>query len=673
MKLIIPSVKILEQSSGLNGIYEQIELAGRTCYKSEPKYNYFYTEKNPYNNGTITIQIDERFDGEKAIEHAEKEYLKGNKDYTRSSTTAKDFVDRMIKSQHCYTGNNEILTNKGWIKFKDYNNEKVAVINQDCSFKGFEYPQRIIKHQYDGNFYYYPSLGIEVTDGHRMFGIFRESKNDFYNNSNYNVFKCNEYYKDNNGREKTLGERMFKSPKHCKKINTTNPYGELIGFWLGDGCHSPEIKNKLVFHLKKERKIEYLKRLSEELGYKFEKRKSDYYTITNNNIGSSFNSLYYNNGKKISLNYFPSVEIGHSIMQGLINSDGSLGINTKTITFTNTSKSIIDWMLLYAPLCGYTISDLGVSYETSTHNLVYKILLLNTNYTINNDSRNRDSKVIIVDKKEDVYCVTVSTGLIMIRGINGVTTICGNCAMLEHGTVYLYLNGESRKCFEAGIVKKYEENKYSKVHVRFENNEQDHRDWYITTNYRVLVENNWLDDLQYLCEPTEHHEKRITTKFICDRGISHEFVRHRVFSFAQESTRYCNYSKDKFGNEVTFIKPLWLNMDDMDEYQPCSRLCTFDMLDSCIQIAEEDDRMDDRDHFLTSLFISEYLYFQLLKQGKSPQEARAILPNCLKTELVMTGFESDWNDFFKLRCSKTAHPDAQYLANKLKDLMNEKK
>lgn len=90
-----------------------------------------------------------------------------------------------------------------------------------------------------------------------------------------------------------------------------------------------------------------------------------------------------------------------------------------------------------------------------------------------------------------------------------------------------------------------------------ENSAEDDLFYYITTNMRVIVENNRLDDLQYQVEPTEHHEKRITAKFICDRGVSHEFVRHRVFSFAQESTRYCNYSKDKFNNEITFIQPSW--------------------------------------------------------------------------------------------------------------------
>ena len=475
MKLIKPYFEIIEQQSGLEGMYKQIELCGRVAYKSEDKI---------------------------------------------TEDSYKGFVDRMIKLNHCYTGDTEVLTENGWIKFKNYNGEKVAAINKDCSFKGFETPSRIINHSYKGNFYYYPSLGLEVTDGHNMFGIFRESKNNFYKNNSYSLFKCNEYYKDNNGREKTLGERMFKTPRHCIKNKFLNPYGELIGFWLGDGCYSPKNKNKLIFHLKNPRKIEYLKQLCEELGYVFEKRKSDYYTVTNDNIGSSFNSLFYNNGKRISLQYFPSIDIAYSIINGLINSDGSQGLNTKTISFSNTSKSIIDWLLMYAPICGYSISNKSISHYTTVNNPVYRVFLLDTDYTLNNDSRNKDSKVIITDKVEEVYCVTVSTGLIMVRGTNGITTICGNCAVLEHGTVYLD--------FTDNIVEarnKYTNNPYSKMYKNTLEENWSYPHLYVTTNMRVLVKNNWLDDLEYLCEPTKYHEKRVCVRFVCDRGVSHkEFV-----------------------------------------------------------------------------------------------------------------------------------------------------
>lgn len=612
MRLIKPSFEIREQEAGLEGVFRQIERAGRVCYKSEDKI---------------------------------------------TETSAKEFVDRMIKSDHCYTGDTEVLTENGWVKFKNYRGEKVAAVNSDCSFKGFEAPKRTVNYRYRGNFYYYPSLGIEVTDGHNMFGVFRESKNNFYNNTSYSLFKCNTSYRDNNGREKTLGERMFKTPKHCSKPIYNNPYGELIGFWLGDGCYAPETKNKLIFRLKKSRKIEYLKKLCEELGYIFESRKSNYYTVTNPNIGNSFHSLYYNEGKKLPLSYFPSIGIAYSIIQGLINSDGSFGVNTKTITFTNTSKSIIDWLMIYAPLCGYTASYGGVSHNTSIENSVYRVYLLDTSYTLNNDSRNPDSKVVISYKEEDVYCVTVSTGLIMVRGTNGVTSICGNCAMLEHGTVYLkcktyisnlYIHPEDGQEEDSNDLCKYFDSPYSKMY--------DDGEWtYVTTNYRVLVENNWLDDLQYICEPTEFHEKRYTVKFICDRGVSHEFVRHRVFSFAQESTRYCNYSKDKFNNCITYILPVWCKNVNIEDYEKNPKL----------MYNANGILTDNEINFLCGLYDTESRYLKLLENGWTPQQARAVLPNSLKTELVVTGFASDWKHFFKLRDAGSAHPQAYELAHPL--------
>lgn len=215
----------------------------------------------------------------------------------------------------------------------------------------------------------------------------------------------------------------------------------------------------------------------------------------------------------------------------------------------------------------------------------------------------------------------------------------GHGAMLEHGTVYLYVEfgspvDENQYFIGTDMFMKYSENKYSKVHSEIINNYL-HK-IYITTNYRVLVENGWLEDLQYQCEPTEHHEKRITVKFICDRGVSHEFVRHRVSSFAQESTRYCNYIKSKFGMSVTFTQPDWIKEGDQEEF-------------------EEDCKM------------MEALYFKWVNKGYKAQEARYFLATGVKTELVVTAFISDWKHFFKLRCHSTAHPDARALAIPLQD------
>ncbi len=186
---------------------------------------------------------------------------------------------------------------------------------------------------------------------------------------------------------------------------------------------------------------------------------------------------------------------------------------------------------------------------------------------------------------------------------------------------------------------------------------------YVTMNYRHIIENNWLDDLKYLCKPTEYHEKRYTVKFTCDRGVSHEFVRHRVMSFAQESTRYCNYSKDKFGNEITYILPCW-----MDELQVGS-FNSVEIIKQAQNINEFDCTNEELSeiYFMECLAKAELNYDNLIRLGWKAQQARAVLPNSLKTELVMTGFASDWNHFFNLRTPQNAHPQARELAIPLKE------
>ena len=221
----------------------------------------------------------------------------------------------------------------------------------------------------------------------------------------------------------------------------------------------------------------------------------------------------------------------------------------------------------------------------------------------------------------------------------------GHRAMLEHGTVYLYdtYDISAIGSWTNSLGYKYSKNKYSKV---ITNDHMDIRDIYITTNLRVLIENDWLDDLKYVCEPTEYHAKRVMVRFICDRGVSHEIVRHRVMSFAQESTRYCNYSKNKFGQELTFIEPAW-------EF-PSSNI------------------VNTRERFEAMLEEAEANYMELITLGFKPQEARAVLPNALKTEIVVTGFIDDWKHFFELRCDNAAHPDIRKLALDLQKQFTER-
>ena len=233
----------------------------------------------------------------------------------------------------------------------------------------------------------------------------------------------------------------------------------------------------------------------------------------------------------------------------------------------------------------------------------------------------------------------------------------GHGAMSEHGTVYLKVFNVIEN---SELIDKYKSNKYSVVKEGTEVYNCHGDILYggckcITTNYRVLVENGWLDDLKYICKPTEFHEKRITVHFVCDRGVSHEFVRHRVMSFAQESTRYCNYSKDKFGKECTFIIPTWFDKYMNDDYSDYHTLDWQAGLDS--SCAET--------NWLYAMLFAEKSYFSSLENGMIAQQARAILPNSLKTELIMTGTIKQWEGFFKLRDAKDAHPQARELAQPL--------
>jgi thymidylate synthase (FAD) len=128
----------------------------------------------------------------------------------------------------------------------------------------------------------------------------------------------------------------------------------------------------------------------------------------------------------------------------------------------------------------------------------------------------------------------------------------------------------------------------------------------------------------------------ITVRFICDRGVSHEIVRHRLASYCQESTRYCNYGNEQFNSEITVIEPLYLEQYT-DAYSAWQEACE----------------------------IAEIAYFKLLDWGCTPQEARAVLPNSLKTEVVMTANLREWRHFFKLRCASAAHPQMREIATPL--------
>ena len=143
----------------------------------------------------------------------------------------------------------------------------------------------------------------------------------------------------------------------------------------------------------------------------------------------------------------------------------------------------------------------------------------------------------------------------------------------------------------------------------------------------------------------------VTVKFTTDRGVSHELVRHRMASFAQESTRYCNYSKDKFNNELTFIIPSWAEVNKLGEI-----------------VVDDNEAFYD---FKRALEMAEAFYLSLIAKGWTAEKARMVLPMSIKTEINMKANLREWRHFFKLRCHHTAHPDIRVLALDLLKQMHE--
>jgi len=245
-------------------------------------------------------------------------------------------------------------------------------------------------------------------------------------------------------------------------------------------------------------------------------------------------------------------------------------------------------------------------------------------------------------------------------------SVANHLAMLEHSTIYLHVVHDAADEYE--VCSFYRMNKYSKMICKEVNNVMHH---FITTNLRVIIENYREHDLQYLCEPT-WHERRYTFCFTTNIGVSREFNRHRVNSIAEESTRYCNYSKDKFGNEITYGIPQWLLeiKDHINEYPST-------LVDLCQDVYGQGPFVEsiwfDLDYYMFALKACEFAYNGLIQKGWLPQQAREVLPLATKTQLVHTAFESDWRHFIALRSkgvSGKPHPNAKLLGDQVAEILN---
>ena len=255
----------------------------------------------------------------------------------------------------------------------------------------------------------------------------------------------------------------------------------------------------------------------------------------------------------------------------------------------------------------------------------------------------------------------------------------GHWAVFDSGTVYMVV--------PRGLkwVDKLIRNPYSRV----EYDERKYR-YFITTNYRVILKLGIsLEELmKYWVEPNEdpRFHKRLTTHWICSRGVSHELVRHRVFSFVMESSRYCNYSKDRFGGEITYIIPQWMyrvrenigNTVDSLTMLPRDYILSLDGQEMVENLAAWDRTVASR-YNLWQRIENDYIYETTTDEGEhlKAEEARGILCNDTKTELCMTGYLEDYikypdinskekEGFLYLRCAPDAHPDIRVLAEDLR-------
>ena len=246
-------------------------------------------------------------------------------------------------------------------------------------------------------------------------------------------------------------------------------------------------------------------------------------------------------------------------------------------------------------------------------------------------------------------------------------------AMLEHGTIYLTIPKTS---FVAHTIH-YIHNNYSRVLFGALFNDDNNN--YVTTNMRVILENNRQDDLKFISAPT-YHAGRTTFSVITDIGVTRELNRHRVNSIAEQSTRYCTYSADKFGNEITYTTNDFL-INAMTYLNYGGFELGFDYLHKlCKDIADNNessitDKWTADDYYMFGLVAAEFAYLGL-KKNKVPNDiARQVLNLNTRSQAVYTAFDDDWKHFIKLRADNVSgkvHPNMKIIADKIKELFNNK-
>lgn len=521
-----------------------IELAGRTCYKSEDKI-------------------------------------------TESSSS--NFCKMIQTRNHaCYDDKTEVLTSKGFKFFKDLNEEDLIASFDPISRSLVDFEPLVLHvFNYNGSMLSLENkdISLNVTPNHRLYTSL--SSTTFLRT--HPNFKC--IAGDTALIRNKNSKLLYQVPQRfCKVANPAiNPsndatkelliqnnseFFKFIGFFIGDGSIKNNYKNSVLFHLKKDRKIKYLKTLCQNLNFDIKEIANHTFIVTFPNLKYWCKTYLVKNGEK----YIPDFILKESktnianLIDGLYNSDGYYSSRDNNFCFSNTSKDVIDKLQILLAFIGIasSIRFLNLKRKAPAHKCAYEITEKpRHSFPHINDARNKDSFIKKTNYNGNVYCCTVSTGLLMVRRNNKII-LCGN-SVIEHCSA--------------------------------------------------------------------------TFRIIASRDILQEIVRHRLASYSVESTRYCTYSEDKKG--MQFVLPYWVNEQDIKNWEsPDLKLESKGSLE-----------------FILTCKDAEQRYNALIKEGFKPQEARSILPGCLKTEVVMTANFREWQHFLELRTSPAAHPDMRIVAN----------
>ena len=365
-----------------------------------------------------------------------------------------EFLDRLSNLGHCYDGETEVLTKDGFIKWPDANEdtEFATVDPKNRNFVGFEKATQLFNYDYSGEMVKisHHDVDLLVTNGHKIYAsVSRGSK----------LRVCPEYSLIPTNYTLNTGKKVWESPfrlvlsaknSNYESSNSDSIY-KLYGFFIGDGYAAENLdKSSICFHLKKERKITYLRNVCNELGIELKCNANNKYAIKTDDIYSGkFRNMFYNkNGDKtfpISFLTMTSSQF-NCFIDGLLNSDGHYCTLGKNMEYSTCSMELIDRL---QALC--SINNSNCSYTTAykkddTRSSCYRVYFYKEKslFPMINDSRTCDhANAKIVDYSGKVYCASVSTGLLVVRR-NGKVCLCGNCSPTEHASFTFGIEGVSR-------------------------------------------------------------------------------------------------------------------------------------------------------------------------------------------------------------------------------------